>query len=95
MFRRLVFIMFDAALNYPSISRFQSCSQIRCNVQSFTHCLFSATIDTLLADPGATMTFVAGGALKPIGGHILSHASATRLFLRKGNTCDGLGNIQS
>lgn len=39
----------------------------------------------LLADPGATMTFVAGGALKPIGGHILSHASATRLFLRKGN----------
>ncbi|KAL4078880.1 DNA recombination and repair protein Rad51 [Scleroderma yunnanense] len=36
------------------------------------------------ADPGATMTFVAGGALKPIGGHILSHASATRIFLRKG-----------
>ena len=32
------------------------------------------------------MTFVAGGALKPIGGHILSHASATRLFLRKGLT---------
>jgi meiotic recombination protein DMC1 len=31
------------------------------------------------------MTFVAGGALKPIGGHILSHASATRMFLRKGN----------
>ncbi|KAG7098948.1 Meiotic recombination protein dmc1 [Marasmius oreades] len=38
----------------------------------------------LQADPGATMTFVAGGALKPIGGHILSHASATRMFLRKG-----------
>lgn len=36
------------------------------------------------ADPGATMTFVAGGALKPVGGHILSHASATRIFLRKG-----------
>ncbi|KAL4246973.1 RecA family protein [Abortiporus biennis] len=36
------------------------------------------------SDPGATMTFVAGGALKPIGGHILSHASATRMFLRKG-----------
>lgn len=31
------------------------------------------------------MTFVAGGALKPIGGHILSHASATRLYLRKGS----------
>ncbi|KAI0669754.1 DNA recombination and repair protein Rad51 [Trametes maxima] len=36
------------------------------------------------SDPGATMTFVAGGALKPIGGHILSHASATRMYLRKG-----------
>ncbi|KAH7886150.1 Rad51-domain-containing protein [Phlebopus sp. FC_14] len=36
------------------------------------------------SDPGATMTFVAGGALKPIGGHILSHSSATRMFLRKG-----------
>ena len=33
------------------------------------------------------MTFVAGGALKPIGGHILSHASATRIFLRKGMSC--------
>jgi meiotic recombination protein DMC1 len=32
------------------------------------------------------MTFVAGGALKPIGGHILSHASATRMFLRKGKS---------
>jgi len=36
------------------------------------------------SDPGATMTFVAGGALKPVGGHIISHASATRMFLRKG-----------
>jgi meiotic recombination protein DMC1 len=42
------------------------------------------------ADPGATMTFVAGGALKPIGGHILSHASATRIFLRKGQTPETL-----
>lgn len=38
------------------------------------------------ADPGATMTFVAGGALKPIGGHILSHASASRMYLRKGES---------
>ncbi|KAI9458850.1 Rad51-domain-containing protein [Lactarius psammicola] len=45
----------------------------------------SPSVNTrLLTDPGATMTFVAGGALKPIGGHILSHASATRIFLRKG-----------
>uniref|UniRef100_A0A0W0FG71 Putative RecA family ATPase n=1 Tax=Moniliophthora roreri TaxID=221103 RepID=A0A0W0FG71_MONRR len=44
----------------------------------------SVTENSFIADPGATMTFVAGGALKPIGGHILSHASATRMFLRKG-----------
>jgi meiotic recombination protein DMC1 len=50
-------------------------------------CLFLSLLNRLeyLADPGATMTFVAGGALKPIGGHILSHASTTRLFLRKGS----------
>lgn len=44
------------------------------------------------ADPGATMTFVAGGALKPIGGHILSHSSATRMFLRKGKLTDIMTN---
>ncbi|KAG8718624.1 Meiotic recombination protein dmc1 [Ceratobasidium sp. 395] len=35
-----------------------------------------------LADPGATMAFAP--TVKPIGGHILSHASATRIMLRKG-----------
>lgn len=33
------------------------------------------------------MVFAAGGALKPVGGHVLSHASTVRMFLRKG---DGL-----
>lgn len=35
------------------------------------------------ADPGAGMTFVADPK-KPIGGHVLAHASTTRLSLRKG-----------
>ena len=39
------------------------------------------------------MTFVAGGALKPIGGHILSHSSATRMFLRKGELTDTPTNV--
>lgn len=39
------------------------------------------------------MTFVAGGALKPIGGHILSHSSATRMFLRKGELTDIPTNV--
>ncbi|GJJ07219.1 hypothetical protein Clacol_001419 [Clathrus columnatus] len=36
------------------------------------------------SDPGATLSFAPGGAMKPIGGHILSHASTTRMALRKG-----------
>jgi len=59
-------------------------NQVQCQYHA---CCLVLTIHhhhTRAADPGATMTFVAGGALKPIGGHILSHASATRIFLRKG-----------
>ncbi|KAL8584270.1 Meiotic recombination protein dmc1 [Nucella lapillus] len=37
----------------------------------------------MTADPGATMSFQADPK-KPIGGHILAHASTTRLMLRKG-----------
>ncbi|XP_064635711.1 meiotic recombination protein DMC1/LIM15 homolog [Lineus longissimus] len=37
----------------------------------------------MTADPGATMSFQADPK-KPIGGHILAHASTTRLSLRKG-----------
>ncbi|RCH80382.1 Meiotic recombination protein dmc1, partial [Rhizopus stolonifer] len=35
------------------------------------------------ADPGGGMTFVADPK-KPVGGHVLAHASSTRLYLRKG-----------
>lgn len=37
----------------------------------------------MTADPGATMSFQADPK-KPIGGHVLAHASTTRLSLRKG-----------
>ncbi|KAJ3208060.1 Meiotic recombination protein dmc1 [Clydaea vesicula] len=37
----------------------------------------------MTADPGATMTFMADPK-KPIGGHVLAHASTTRLYLKKG-----------
>ena len=36
-----------------------------------------------MADPGANVTFVPDPK-KPIGGHILAHASTTRLYFRKG-----------
>ncbi len=37
----------------------------------------------VVSDPGGAAMFVAD-AKKPIGGHILAHASTTRLYLRKG-----------
>eukprot|EP01134_Creolimax_fragrantissima_P003871 CFRG3871T1 len=37
----------------------------------------------MTADPGANVTFVPDPK-KPVGGHILAHASTTRLYLRKG-----------
>lgn len=37
----------------------------------------------IMADPGATLTFVADPK-KPVGGHVLAHASTTRVYLRKG-----------
>ena len=36
-----------------------------------------------MADPGGGMSY-AIDPKKPVGGHILAHASTTRLFLRKG-----------
>lgn len=56
-------------------------NQVQCEL------VFMTTLYILIlypADPGATLSFAPGGAMKPIGGHILSHASATRMALRKG-----------
>uniref|UniRef100_A0A0G4GKC4 RecA family profile 2 domain-containing protein n=1 Tax=Chromera velia CCMP2878 TaxID=1169474 RepID=A0A0G4GKC4_9ALVE len=36
-----------------------------------------------MSDPSGGMTFVANPT-KPVGGHVLGHASTTRLALRKG-----------
>jgi RecA/RadA recombinase len=36
----------------------------------------------VMADPGNTMAH--GDTKRPIGGHVLAHASTTRLYLRKG-----------
>ena len=37
----------------------------------------------VMADPGGGMTFVVDPK-KPVGGHVLAHASTVRLYLRKG-----------
>ncbi|PIK53928.1 putative meiotic recombination protein DMC1/LIM15-like [Apostichopus japonicus] len=46
----------------------------------------------MTADPGATMSFQADPK-KPIGGHILAHASTTRISLRKGRGENRIGKI--
>lgn len=37
-----------------------------------------------MSDPGASALFAGADGRKPVGGHILAHASTTRLLLRKG-----------
>lgn len=36
------------------------------------------------SDPGASALFAGVDGRKPVGGHVLAHASTTRLLLRKG-----------
>lgn len=38
----------------------------------------------VMSDPGASALFAGADGRKPAGGHILAHASTTRLLLRKG-----------
>ncbi|KAL6927011.1 Meiotic recombination protein dmc1 [Hanseniaspora valbyensis] len=44
------------------------------------------------SDPGANSLF--GPTSKPIGGHVLAHASATRIMLRKGRGEERVGKLQ-
>lgn len=44
----------------------------------------SAQTNQVQSDPGANALFAGADGRKPVGGHILAHASTTRLLLRKG-----------
>ena len=41
-------------------------------------------INQVQSDPGASALFAGADGRKPIGGHVLAHASTTRILLRKG-----------
>jgi meiotic recombination protein DMC1 len=41
-------------------------------------------INQVQSDPGASALFASADGRKPIGGHVLAHASTTRILLRKG-----------
>lgn len=46
------------------------------------------------SDPGANALFAGADGRKPIGGHILAHASTTRVLLRKGRGEERVAKIQ-
>ncbi|KAK9378415.1 Rad51-domain-containing protein [Kockiozyma suomiensis] len=46
------------------------------------------------SDPGASALFAAADGRKPVGGHVLAHASATRLLLRKGRGEERVAKLQ-
>ena len=46
------------------------------------------------SDPGASSLFAGADGRKPVGGHILAHASTTRFLLRKGRGDERVAKIQ-
>ena len=46
------------------------------------------------SDPGASALFASADGRKPVGGHVLAHASATRILLRKGRAEERVAKIQ-
>ncbi|MCJ1257148.1 Meiotic recombination protein dmc1 [Lignoscripta atroalba] len=46
------------------------------------------------SDPGASTLFAGADGRKPVGGHILAHASTTRVLLRKGRGEERVAKIQ-
>jgi meiotic recombination protein DMC1 len=46
------------------------------------------------SDPGASALFAGADGRKPTGGHVVAHASTTRLLLRKGRGDERVAKIQ-
>jgi meiotic recombination protein DMC1 len=46
------------------------------------------------SDPGASALFAGVDGRKPVGGHILAHASTTRILLRKGRGEERVAKVQ-
>lgn len=46
------------------------------------------------SDPGASALFAGADGRKPVGGHVLAHASATRILLRKGRGEERVARLQ-
>ena len=53
-----------------------------------------AQTNQVQSDPGASALFAGADGRKPVGGHILAHASTTRVLLRKGRGDERVAKIQ-
>jgi len=48
-------------------------------------------VNQVMSDPGAMAMF--GPVVKPVGGHVIAHASTTRVFLKKGKAEQRIAKI--
>ena len=53
-----------------------------------------AQTNQVQSDPGASSLFAGADGRKPVGGHVLAHASTTRVLLRKGRGEERVAKIQ-
>ena len=59
--------------------------------------IFNITVfmtNQVQSDPGASALFASADGRKPIGGHVLAHASTTRVLLRKGRGDERVAKVQ-
>lgn len=54
----------------------------------------SVQTNQVQSDPGASALFAGADGRKPVGGHVLAHASTTRVLLRKGRGDERVAKIQ-
>lgn len=56
--------------------------------------IFLLWTNQVQSDPGANALFAGADGRKPVGGHVLAHASTTRVLLRKGRGDERVAKIQ-
>ena len=56
--------------------------------------ILSSQTNQVQSDPGASALFAGADGRKPVGGHVLAHASTTRVLLRKGRGEERVAKIQ-
>ncbi|KAI9712252.1 MAG: Meiotic recombination protein dmc1 [Chrysothrix sp. TS-e1954] len=70
----------------------QFLSRLRLLAEEFNVCVLMT--NQVQSDPGASALFASADGRKPVGGHVLAHASATRVLLRKGRGEERVAKIQ-